>query len=133
MPYFDGTEGQRYTTFKYDALGRAAQVDNPDFTSVKACYNNGVRVGIDANKHRKRETRNALGRLVKVEEYTGTYDSCTTDAGTPYSTTTYEYDAMGNLRFVTDTNGNQTEMRYDTLNRKTYMNDPDMGDMELYI
>ena len=34
---------------------------------------------------------------------------------------------MGNLRFVTDAKGNQTEMRYDTLNRKYYMNDPDMG------
>jgi len=45
----------------------------------------------------------------------------------PYSTTTYQYDTLGNLTRVIDGNGNQTNMTYDTLSRKKTMTDPDMG------
>ena len=105
---------------------------NPTPPIVKACYDDGVTVTMDEVKigeegHRKRETRDALGHLVKVEEYADTFSSCTTDPGSPYAATTYQYDVLGNLRFVIDHKSNQTEMHYDTVGRKDYMIDPDMG------
>ncbi|MDA0739885.1 MAG: hypothetical protein O2999_08565 [Nitrospirae bacterium] len=83
---------------------------------------------IDANDHKKRTTRDAYGRVAKVEEYTGTFTTCSTAVGTPYATTTYDYDVLGNLVLLTDDLGNQSTMAYDTLSRKTSMHDPDMGD-----
>jgi len=127
LPYFEGLETPRYQTYTYDPLGRATRKDYPDSTFKLACYNDGVAVSIDANGHKRREVRDAGGRLVKVQEYTGNNIACTTDEGTPYATTLYTYDVLGNLRFLTDARGNQTEMRYDTLGRKYYLNDPDMG------
>jgi RHS repeat-associated protein len=129
LPYFEDVKSSRYyTQFEYDSMGRITWTTNPDSSWMMTCYDNGVLVSIDANNHRKRETRDVFGRLVKVEEYKGIFDVCSTEVGSPYAATTYQYDALGNLRFVTDAKGNQTEMRYDTLGRKTFMHDPDMGD-----
>jgi YD repeat-containing protein len=129
LPYFDGTETPRWTHYTYDDLGRATEVlneyDNPP-TSVKACYDVLVTTGLDAEGHKKRQTKDALGRLVKVEEFDGTFASCSTNDA-PYAETTYEYDVMGNLRYVHDARGNTTEMRYNSLGQKYYMSDPDMG------
>ena len=130
LPYFDGVESVRWTRLGYDARGRVKQVTNPDGTKTNSCYgiiDHWGRVGIDENSHRKRNSHDAFGRLIKAEEYLGTYSSCTTDVGTPYATTSYQYDGLGNLTLVTDTNGITTEMRYDSLGRKYYMKDPDMG------
>jgi len=65
---------------------------------------------------------------LSIEEYTGTFSTCDTSVGTPYATTTYAYDVLGNLLTLTDALGNQSTMQYDTLSRKTSMHDPDMGD-----
>jgi RHS repeat-associated protein len=127
LPYFDGTETPRYTTFTYDPLGRVKRANNPDGTYALGCYQEGVSVSINADNQKKRETKNAQGKLVKVEEYLGTFTPCTTDSGTPYATTNYAYDVLGNLLMVTDAEGNQTKMWYDPLGRKTSMQDPDMG------
>lgn len=136
LPYFDVLETSRNMTYVYDLLGRVTQADNPDATFALACYNDGVTVKIDAKSHRKREVRDALGRLVKVQEYTGSFSTCTTDetavttvniVSPPYATTYYIYDVLGNLRYVLDEKSSVTEMRYDTLGRKYYMKDPDMG------
>jgi RHS repeat-associated protein len=127
LPYFDGLETPIWRTFIYDPIGRMTQVTNPDGTRILQCYNDGVTVAIDANNHRKREVRDAFGRLVQVNEYQSTFTTCTIDVGTPYATTTYQYDVLGSLVKVTDAKGNQTTMRYDTLGRKIAMSDPDMG------
>ena len=126
LPYFDGQETERWTTYQYDALGRPLVIANPDTTTVKACYNMRLTDSLDPDGRRKRETRDALGRLVKVEEYSGKYTDCNA-TGTLYAATTYQYDALGNLRFVIDAKSNTTEMHYNALGRKDYMTDPDMG------
>ncbi|MFA7061591.1 MAG: FG-GAP-like repeat-containing protein, partial [Pedobacter sp.] len=135
MPHFEG-DAEQYTTYTYDALGRNETAnylnDANQTVSIRTCYGNGVTVSIDANKHRKRTTVDTLGRLVKVEEYKGDYPSCSTEPGSPYATTTYGYNALGNLITVTDAKNQatvqyQTLMNYDSLGRKTYMKDPDMG------
>ena len=129
FPYSYG-ETPLYVLTDYDAIGRvvrSGQESPADYIRSLTCYNKDVTVKIDPNNHRRREVRDSSGRLIKVQEYTGAFSLCSTEEGTPYATTTYQYDVLGNLRFVTDANGNQTEMRYDTLGRKRYMNDPDMG------
>ena len=120
-------QSTQWTTFSYDALGRVTLTKYPDGTQTRACYDVGVTVAIDANQHKTRTTRDAYGRVVKVEEYTGTFTTCETGRGTPYATTTYTYDRLGNLLTVTDALGNQTTLQYDTLSRKTQMRDPDLG------
>ena len=47
--------------------------------------------------------------------------------GYSYSTTSYSYDTLGNLKRVKDAKGNITTMTYDKLGRKIGMTDPDMG------
>ena len=126
MPAFTGASNVLKTTFTYDAQGRTTDVTNPDGTTTHACYRGNITVSIDADKHRKRATRRGL--LVKMEEYLGTYDLCSTEEGTPYTTTTYEYDLKGQLVKVTDTSSNETRMEYDSLGRKMAMHDPDSGD-----
>ena len=127
VPAFTTATTTQWTTFRYDALGRVTRTTYPDGTQTRACYDDWVTVEIDANRHKTRTTRDAYGRVVKVEEYTGTYTTCSTARGTPYATTTYVYDRLGNLLTVTDALGNRTTMRYDTLSRKTQMRDPDLG------
>ncbi len=127
MPYFETGGTPLWSTNTYDPLGRVIRTDNPDGSRGLACFDDSVTVTIDANNHRKRTTRDAYGRVATVQEYMGTFTTCDTSEGTPYSTTTYNYDDLGNLLTLTDTLGNQSTMIYDTLSRKTSMHDPDMG------
>ena len=125
VPYKAGTSTKQWTMSAYDPLGRVLWTMHPAGT-FQACYDDGVTVTLDAKGHRKRTTRDAYGRVTKVEEYTGN-SNCTTARGTPYATTTYAYDRLGNLTTVTDALGNRTTLTYDTLSRKTSMRDPDLG------
>ncbi len=122
LQYFDGLETPIWTYFTYDPVNRMTRVDNPDGTYGLKMYDKGRVLMVDANGHVKVAEKDVNGRLIKVEEYTGVYPSHTL-----YATTAYQYDALGNLLKVTDAAGNQTTMTYDTLSRKTSMNDPDMG------
>jgi RHS repeat-associated protein len=135
LPYFEGIDSVtgRWTTMSYDALGRPRWATNPDTTVTFTCTNDWTSIAIDANGHKRRETRDAAGRLVQVDVYTGTFAkpavgnwTCA-DTGTPYATTTFQYDVVGNLVKVTDAKNNVTTMRYDTLGHKIGMADPDMG------
>jgi RHS repeat-associated protein len=126
LPYFLGGSSSM-TTFSYDAAGRPALIQNPDGTTVASCTQNRVTVRIDARHHRQRIARDGFGRVIRIDDYADTYATCTTDLGTPYSTMWRQYDVLGNLRYAWDAANNQTEMRYDTIGRKTFMYDPDMG------
>ena len=127
LPYFEGSENPRWVNYLYDPMGRVASVVNTDNSTSSACYNDGTTIMMNADNHRKDEVRDVFGRLTTVHEYRGEYTSCQ-DAGQPYATTRYEYDVMGNLLKVTDAEDNETVMQYDTLGRKRYMKDPDMGE-----
>ena len=98
LPY-EGTSGVlppdsvlRWTTYSYDGVGRVVTATNPDGTQQQACFKDSEAsaVAIDANGHRRREVRDVRGNRVQVQEYQGTYGTCTTDAGAPYGTTTYQ-------------------------------------------
>jgi len=122
IPYFEGIETPRWTSFTYDSIGRPTRIDNTDGTYLGKNYDKGRITFIDANGHVKVEEKDVYSRLVKIEEYSGIYPSHTL-----YATTTYEYNTLGNLLKVTDAASNQTIMTYDTLSRKTSINDPGMG------
>ncbi|MCI0528195.1 MAG: fibronectin type III domain-containing protein, partial [Nitrospira sp.] len=126
-PYTTPQTQQPKTTTSYDSLRRIIEVINTDGTKTNWCYDKWITRVMDPKRHQKRETRDAYGRLIIVEEYEGIYSDCNSSIGTPYSTTTYQYDTLGNLIQMTDTLGNITAMTYDTLGRKTTMRDPDMG------
>jgi len=127
-PYFEVGGSPLWSTVTYDAVGRVLQTVNPDGSRTLTCYDDWVQVSINANDQKKRVVQDADGRAIAVQEYQGTFTTCDTAVGVTYSTTLYQYDILGNLRFVTDTLGNQSEMRYDELSRKVFMHDPDMGD-----
>ncbi len=122
LPYFtNGTK--RWTTYTYDPIGRVTKVTNPDSTYTTTSYSKGTTTYTDANGHKKVEIKDVYGRLTTVKEYTGS-----SGAQSLYATTTYEYNAPGNLIKLTDAKSNVTTMTYDTLGRKKTMSDPDMGD-----
>jgi|GEM_PF-6752391 len=127
LPYFETVETPVWRIYSYDPLGRVKGVTNPDGTSTLACYSDLISVSVDENGHRRRETRDPFGRLVTVEEYEGVVSDCSTSKLTPYATTTYAYDVLGNLTSVTDAKGNSASIEYDTLGRKKNMFDLDMG------
>lgn len=95
-----------WTTSSFDALGRVTQVETPDGAKVSSSYlGNTVTVTDQAGKSRKSET-DALGRLVKVWE---------DPQGVNYQTS-YDYDALGNLRRVVQ-GSQQRFFMYDSLSR----------------
>ncbi len=127
LPYFDGDTAY-YHTNHYDALGRVIKVNKADGSVEQACYGaDGSQINIDANYHKKRQLFDAYSNLTQVNEYKGTFTSCTTAVGTSYATTNYSYDSLNNLTQVENATGNMTQISYDKLGRKTAMDDPDMG------
>jgi RHS repeat-associated protein len=129
LPYFEASEAPRWTTFAYDWRGRVVSQLNPDGARALACHGDldGVAVTIDANNHRRRESRDLGGRLVQVEEYRGTFASCTLEAGSPYATTLYSYDHLSRLRQVMNAVGSPIVIDYDTVGRRIASSDPDLG------
>jgi len=121
LPYFDGGT-PLWSVSTYDALNRLIKTVNPDNSTITASYSPWVTTAVDANGHQKRQTHDAYGRVIEVDEFTGVSPSTTL-----YAITVYAYDVLGNLVSTTDTKGNKTTMRYDTMGRKIAMSDPDMG------
>jgi RHS repeat-associated protein len=128
-PFFHGTETARFTTYAYDVNGRPVSVTAPDGSVVTTCRDDmvGVTVVVDPNKHRRRETRDVNGRVRRIEEYLGTFATCTTDVGTPYATTLYSSDVLGRMTQITPAKGQPIGMTYDSLGRKRSNSDPHLG------
>ncbi|MBI4115394.1 MAG: hypothetical protein HY447_02340 [Candidatus Omnitrophica bacterium] len=125
VPYFESFSSSYtlplatlpHATFSYDALGRRTRVDYPDSTFSTVTFDDFVKTTTDQRGKQLRYTNDAYGRLAKVEEF---------NSGDTYSTT-YEYDALNNLKKTTDSIQNSTFITYDSLSRKLSMTDPDMG------
>jgi YD repeat-containing protein len=125
-PYFT-EKNEEYTipdllqpkaSYEYDCLGRVIKQINPDSTEQTIEYALGVVTTTDENGHKIRKHQDIYGRTVKIEEF---------NLGKTY-TTLYAYDIQGNLLKTTDNQGNITTIAYDSLGRKTAMDDPDMGE-----
>lgn len=145
LPYFSTVLPDQIATtqYKYDILGRRISVVNPDGTSSETGYFQGTVTHTDENGHRRKEDWNVDGRLTQVREYKGNAAACASSSATDcrpyelYATTQYSHDVLGNLTRVSPpqvvkADGSrikipQTKVTYDTLSRKTRMEDPDRG------
>ena len=112
-PTFEG----KHVDYQYDPLGRVTQTIRPDNKVSQNIYAITAVETINENAQRKRIEKDAYGRIIKVEEIS---------SGATY-TTLYEYDTLDNLIKTTDTLGNIATIKFDSLDHKNDINDPDMG------
>jgi YD repeat-containing protein len=109
-PYTSTKGSTNDTTISdYDNLGRIHQRTNPDGSSQSWSYSGNVVTFTDEVAHAWQRTSDALGRLTKVVEPTG-------------ATTSYSYNALGNLVLVsqqgsTGETPRTRSFKYDTLSR----------------
>ena len=111
-----------YTYYTYDVLDRVIGVLNPDATSKNVTFNQYEITDFDENGNKHMYELDAHGRIIAVYEY-NTND---VDINETY-TTTYEYDSLDNLIKIIDNENNEFIFTYDSLSRKTAMDDPDLG------
>jgi RHS repeat-associated protein len=150
LPYLDG-EPPRWIAFDYDVVGRTVAARNPDGSTRMSCFDRQVTVDITENRHRVRSETDAFGRTIRTEQYYGIYESCDTariaaesqadrdlrqalfpdrpiPAGrSPYSWATYQYDGVGNLIAMLDSQGNTVRKKFDSLGRNSVVDDPNSG------
>jgi len=105
------------TTYNYDTLNRIIKVNNPDNTITKVNYNKYITTTYDENNNRHDFIKDSSGNVIEVKEYNGE----------EIYLTTYEYDINNNLIKITDSQDNEIKYSYDTLGRKTTLDDPDLG------
>lgn len=122
-----GTVPAYWTDIQYDILGRVTQTSHPfnkvDRTSGQETTTRAVSrvkylglttIYINAEGHEKEEERDVLGKVTSV-----------TEGGS--ITVAYSYNALGELREMTNPAGHKTVIGFDLLGRKTRMNDPSKG------
>jgi RHS repeat-associated protein len=116
----------------YDALGRTVRTVEPDGAVSRIAYDLAAPQGSSIRRLRTTAVdamgkvsvvyKDALGKTVATEEHV--------EGRTP--TTTYAYDAVGQLTDVVDAAGNRTSVAYDLLGRRTRLDNPDAGLVELF-
>ena len=106
-------------TFDHLSRPEAVESANGEYGSVVTTYGyNGLSTTVtDPDGSQKTEIRDHLERIVEVIEHTDEENI----------TTTYAYNAAGNLLQVKDHYSTTTTISYDKLGRKMSMTDPDMG------
>lgn len=133
LDYVDPGYHTGYTEHRYDALGRLIHSKQPDNSFATIDYAPLARILKDeeqtnpASPHYGASIRyvddgltdgDGKHRLREVHEIT------------PEEwITRYRYDLLNNLSGYTDAQNNVKTVRYDGISRKTYMADPDRGDM----
>nr|VFJ59838.1 MAG: RHS repeat-associated core domain-containing protein [Candidatus Kentron sp. DK] len=122
LPHFVG-ETAHWVLNTYDLLGRPDSVTRPagaltgqSAAITQYAYSGFATTVTDAMGRQKTTIKNALGRVVRVEEEEGAW-------------LTHAMDAIGNL-METNANGVITRMGYDIRGNKEWMEDPDMGRWE---
>jgi len=105
----------------FDERGRPVEISSPHgeygTVSITFDYSGFTTVTTDPDGSQKTDKKDYLDRIIQVIEHA--------DAGLQY--TNYAYNAAADLLSVMDHHGNVTTIVYDTLGRKTNMDDPDMG------
>jgi RHS repeat-associated protein len=125
-----------FATLYYDDLGRVRETVHPDGSSKRTdyriedatdgpreLYKDWVMAVIDENDHKNEAVMDDFQNMIERREFTGTEGS----GFTRYATTLYTYTLSGQLKTITDAEENVTTVDYDTLGRKTRIDDPDTG------
>jgi RHS repeat-associated protein len=118
----------KWTTVTYDKLGRAIEIELPDLTKIQSSYNGTTTTVTDQAGRQRRQLVDALGRVVRVDEPDASGNLG--DVNSPVQPTLYEYNALGNITKVTQTQGSTTQERlfkYDSLSRLTHERQPEMN------
>ena len=104
--------------FTYDALDREISKQEPASNQKVASYHTryqGLKVTVtDARGFEHSTTSNLLGHILRKEEPDNAYQ-------------TYQYYPDGKLKSSTDSDGNTTQIRYDSFGHRVSLDDPDMG------
>jgi YD repeat-containing protein len=110
-------EEVQVTIMRYDAVGRVLKLIHPDNSAVHSAYGARSVTVIDELGHSQTDTNDAYGRRTQHDEVDqeGTHSS------------TYVYDVRGDLVDTFDPAGNHTHYEYDSLGRRTLMDDLDRG------
>jgi len=116
--YVTPTWTSPYTAYTFDPLGRQLSVTAPGSITSTTAYDGLTVTQTDPNGNLRRQVSDGLGRMLQVQEFTGS---------TLYATTQYGYDAANRLVRVSDAQSNTTRIQYNWLGQKTSMEDPDMG------
>ncbi|UTW46449.1 hypothetical protein KFE80_06105 [bacterium SCSIO 12696] len=108
-----------YSVIQYDVLNRVTSVSEPGRGSTSTIYN-GLKTTVTSAPTKnfssgltKTEWRNAIGEVVEVQDHIG-------------GVINYDYDALGNMNYM-ESEGQTTRVFYDSLGRKTRLEDPDKG------
>jgi RHS repeat-associated protein len=119
-PYFLATGTPQYTTSTYDVLGRVQQLTMPDSSHATYAYQ-GFTTSVTTDQNQITKTvKNTEGLVASVID--------ALDPNDPGNhTTSYSYDAVGDLLSVQDPKLNTVTNTYDIRGRKTASSDPDMG------
>ncbi|HLZ07789.1 MAG TPA: toxin TcdB middle/N-terminal domain-containing protein, partial [Chloroflexota bacterium] len=119
-PYATG-EPPQYETRSYDQMDRVTRVTHADASYVSKsyafCNGSACVTTIDELGHQQRDGTDAAGRPSWHDEWFG--DSV--------QTRSYSYDARGQLSTITDGVGNWWYFWFDSLGRKVWISDPDVG------
>jgi YD repeat-containing protein len=110
-PYYAFDTRPPPTVLSYDPLDRLAEIARPGVGRITRIEQlRGVRSITDPNANTVRQTIDAFGDIVEVEDEAGR--------------TFYKYDAAGRLGSVRDPRNNDTEIAYDRLGQRTTLIDP---------
>ena len=131
--------GGEITAYTYDGVGQLTLVTTPDGSTLAYTYDQAHRLTrvqdglgnmivytLDAMGNRTREDVFDFGGVL-ARTRGRTFDSLNrlaTEIGAVGQTTTYSYDANGNVTSVADPLGHVTSSSYDALNRLTQLLDP---------
>ena len=112
----------------YDAQDRVVRTTNSDGTYSKTLFEPLVERQYDENDTAGIDTPKSLiydglERLIEVVERNAD------DYSNPEYHTSYQWTTLGDLQQITDAQNNIKMLAYDSLRRKTFMNDPDRGHM----
>lgn len=118
--YFAFSSTHPRVTMAYDGLGRLTRTTFPDGGVSTSAYQGWTVTETDANGHSRTYVKDAYGRIIEVEEHDGAIDYLTT----------YRYDLLGNVTGIVNALGQGTTIYYDTLSRKTGIDDPQMGEWQ---
>ena len=125
VPYFSGSHSSyqnpdsavKSTSYSYDPLDRVVEVVNTDGSRKLVDYDHWVTTVTDENNHEKTYLLDAYRRVTEVREKNG---------GETYFTS-YAYTPRDELKSIIDNQGYAFLFTYDSLSRKTGMDDPDLG------
>jgi len=124
-PYLSGGAGTainpsgNWTTTAYDPLGRVSTVTTPDSAVMTTAYSGAQVTVTDQAGKARRSVSDALGRLKQVTEPNAAGSLTATDS----PVTDYVYDALGNLRKVSQDVAPNTQYPQGVQQRRYFMYD----------